>query len=63
MDWRGVERKEELEGEDLQNNSICHFFFFRLHELEGNFQKNFPPYKLNPSSPPSVPVLLTKSSS
>lgn len=26
MDWRGVESKEELEGEDLQNNSICHYF-------------------------------------
>lgn len=37
--------------------------FFKVHELEGNFQKNFLPYKLNPFSPPSVPVLLTKSSS
>lgn len=62
MDWGAVESKEELQGEDLQNNSIWHFFF-KLHELEGNFQKNFLPYKLNPFSPPSVPLLLTKSSS
>lgn len=27
MDWGAVESKEELQGEDLQNNSIWHFFF------------------------------------
>lgn len=41
MDWRGVESKEELEGEDLQDNSICHFFFLNSMNLKAISKRIF----------------------
>ena len=60
MDWGGVENKVEVRTGVL-TKQLHLSLFFKLHE--GNFQKNFLPYKLNPFSPPPVPLLLTKSSS